>query len=50
MATTLYHPTIPNVTQEVDENVDAWVEQGWKKTEPKAVKDAREASEAETAQ
>lgn len=43
--TTLYHPTIPDVTQEVDGNVDAWVAQGWKKSEPKAVQDAREAAE-----
>ena len=48
MATTkLYHPTIPDVIYEVDDNVDAWVEQGWKKSEPKAAKEAREAAEAE---
>lgn len=46
MSTTLYHPTIPDVTYEVDDNVEAWVEQGWKKSEPAAAKKAREAAEA----
>lgn len=46
MATTLYHPTIPDVTVDVDDNLDAWVAQGWKKTEPKAAKDARAAAES----
>jgi hypothetical protein len=34
---TVYHPTLP-ATQEVpDEDVPAWVEQGWRKTPPKGV-------------
>lgn len=45
---TLYHPTIPDISTEVaDEAVEAWVEQGWRKSEPKAAKVAREATEAE---
>ena len=45
---TVYHPTIPDVTNDVPKgDVDAWVAQGWKKSEPKAAKEAREAAEAE---
>ena len=42
--TKLYHPTIPDVTYDIDDNVEAWVKQGWLKSEPKAVKEAREAA------
>ena len=32
---TLYHPTIPDVSYEVDgKQVDAWTEQGWLKSAP----------------
>lgn len=46
---TLFHPTIPDISTEVDAAaVDAWVEQGWLKTEPKnaAVEGARKATAA----
>lgn len=33
---TLYHPTLPDVTQEVyASDADGWTEQGWRKTAPK---------------
>jgi choline kinase len=48
MATTLYHPTIPDVTVEVDgkDLIDRHITAGWKKTEPKAAQVARDAAEA----
>jgi hypothetical protein len=43
---TVYHPTIRDVSSEVAKaDVDRWVEQGWKKTEPAALKAEREAAE-----
>lgn len=46
--TVVYHPTLPDVSNEVAKaDLEAWVEQGWKKTEPKAAKEAREATGAE---
>lgn len=45
---TIYHPTIPDVTNDVPKgDVERWVEQGWMKSESKAAKEAREAAEAE---
>jgi hypothetical protein len=42
---TVYHPTIPKVTYDVPKgDVAKWVEQGWKKSEPKV---SREADESE---
>lgn len=45
----LYHPTIPDVVREdvPDDQVDAWVEQGWLKSEPKSkvITETRKASE-----
>ena len=42
----VHHPTIAGVSYEVPKgDVDRWVDQGWKKTEPKALKDQREGSE-----
>lgn len=42
---TVFHPVLPGVSTEADKaDVERWVEQGWKKSEPKAAKDAREAS------
>jgi hypothetical protein len=45
--TTVYHPVIPDVSNEV-EDVAAWVAQGWLKSEPKnaAVKATRAATRA----
>ena len=46
---TVYHPTIPDVSNEVeDDAVDAWVDQGWLKSEPRnaAVKAAKKAAES----
>ena len=45
--TTVYHPTLPDVSYDV-ENADAWVAQGWLKSEPKnaAVKAAKKAAES----
>lgn len=48
MATTVFHPTIPDVSYEIDDDaVDAWVSQGWLKSEPKnaAVKAAKKAAD-----
>jgi hypothetical protein len=47
MMTKLYHPTLPDVTVEVDDKdlVERHVAAGWKKSEPKAVREAAEASE-----
>lgn len=45
--TTVYHPTIPDNSREVDtDSLEAWVEQGWLKSEPKseAVKATRRAA------
>ena len=43
--TTVYHPTIPDVSYEVS-NPAAWVKQGWLKSEPKneAISEARKAT------
>lgn len=48
MATiTVHHPTLVDVTREVDKaDADQWTDAGWRKSEPKAVKEAREAAEA----
>ena len=36
----LYHPTIPGKTRQVpNAKVEDWVEQGWKKSAPKAAQD-----------
>lgn len=44
---TVYHPTIPKVFYEVAKgDVQAWVDQGWLKSEPKVSREA-EAPEAE---
>jgi hypothetical protein len=47
MMTKLYHPTLPGVAVQVDDKdlVDRHVAAGWKKTEPKAAREAAEASE-----
>jgi hypothetical protein len=53
MAVTLYHPTIPDVSNEVeDDAVEAWQAQGWLKSAPKnaAVEAAREAADAPAAE
>ena len=45
---TVYHPNLPLVSNEVEDSaVDAWVAQGWLKTEPKVSKDARAEAEAQ---
>lgn len=39
---TVYHPTLAGITRDVPKgDVEQWSAQGWRKTEPKAVKDAR---------
>jgi hypothetical protein len=44
---TLYHPTLSGVTVEVEDKdlVERHVAAGWKKSEPKAVREAAEAAE-----
>lgn len=47
--TKLYHPTIPDVTVDVEgaDLVKRHQDAGWLKSEPKAAKEAREAQAAE---
>ena len=47
MSTTVFHPTLPDVSYEVDD-AEAWVAQGWLKSPPKnaAVKAARKAADS----
>ena len=47
MSTIVFHPTLPDVSYEVDD-AEAWVAQGWLKSEPHnaAVKKARKAAES----
>lgn len=37
---TVYHPTIDHQIEVPDRDVPQWVEQGWRKSKPKAVTDA----------
>lgn len=36
---TLHHPTLDHKIDVPDSQVEAWVEQGWRKSQPKAVAD-----------
>jgi hypothetical protein len=37
---TVYHPTIDHSIDVPDRDVESWVEQGWRKSKPKAVTEA----------
>lgn len=34
---TLHHPTLPSTVEVDEKSVPEWTEQGWRKSEPKAV-------------
>ena len=37
---TVYHPTLPTSQEVPDDQVDDWVDQGWRKTQPKSTTDS----------
>lgn len=41
---TVYHPNLPTSLEVPDEDVADWVEQGWRKTQPKSTDSAAAAA------